>query len=137
MAYDVTRKATVLVGGSTTQTEMWSWNGSAWSKKAPALMPAPRVGASMVYDVLTKKLMLVGGSVIDRTRQGEPAETWAWDGTFWSQQVTPTRPAGRAYAAVTYDATRSQVVLFGGQVDADASQPATLSDTWTYIEQVG
>jgi hypothetical protein len=54
-------------------------------------------------------------------------DTWEWDGTDWSQRLPNTRPPSRCYASLAYDASRSRVVLFGGQ----AGQ-TFLQDTWEW-----
>ena len=55
-------------------------------------------------------------------------DTWTWDGSDWSEQFPPVSPSPRHDAAMTYDASTGDVVLFGGQSD----NGTLLNDTWTW-----
>jgi len=54
-------------------------------------------------------------------------DTWEWDGTAWTR-ATSTGPTARNSPALTYDAARRQIVLFGG----DTRATGALGDTWVY-----
>ena len=50
MAYDAATGAIVLFGGGGTHGDLsdtWTWNGTTWTKQAPATSPSAREGASM------------------------------------------------------------------------------------------
>jgi hypothetical protein len=55
------------------------------------------------------------------------ADTWAWDGTAWTLQVTPVAPSARYEAAMS--SIHGAAILFGG-LPATGSTP--LGDTWEW-----
>ena len=84
MAYDANRNVTVLFGGETTGSvalsDTWEFDGTTWTKKAPAVIPTERAGAAMVYDAGRKQVLLFGGL---KPGVGMFNDLWAWDGTNW------------------------------------------------------
>jgi hypothetical protein len=114
MAYDEARGEVVLFGGYdyTTSNQTWTWNGSTWTLKSPALSPPPLRGAQMVYDKARQQVVLYGGETPDLSRQ-----TWVWNGVTWTN-MTPAAPAASPRSALSfamaYDDAHSRVVLFGG-----------------------
>ena len=71
----------------------WTWDGTTWTKQQPTATPSPRTGAAMVYDPATSQLLLFGGSSHSGT--GYLGDTWAWNGTTWTQLNPATSPPGR------------------------------------------
>ena len=65
MAYDAATGTVVLFGGYSTGTALlgdtWTWDGTTWTKQAPATSPPARDGASMAYDAATSDIVLFGG----------------------------------------------------------------------------
>jgi hypothetical protein len=60
------------------------------------------------------------------------SDTWVWNGADWAPAAGPG-PSARSDAAMAYDSTTGQTVLFGGQTDPAGSSPShLLSDTWTW-----
>jgi hypothetical protein len=57
MAYDAAT-GTALIGGG----ETWTWNGSTWTKQAPAVHPRKRFGTAVAYDAATRTVLLFGGA---------------------------------------------------------------------------
>ena len=125
MAYDQARGEVVLFGGfdhspsdflRPSYADMWTWDGSRWTRETPGVMPPKRYLATMEYDVSTRQMILHGG--IDRV--SDPAgntvfsDTWAWDGEAWRQLA----PAGTAYPAMSAMAAAfpplDGVVVMGG-----------------------
>ncbi|HEY1916107.1 MAG TPA: hypothetical protein VGH27_11100 [Streptosporangiaceae bacterium] len=63
----------------------------------------------MAYDGATRTVVLFAGD------PAAPAgDTWAWDGTTWTEQAPATRPPGLQAAGMAYDAATGSEVLFGG-----------------------
>jgi hypothetical protein len=90
-----------------------------------------RHGHSMVYDEARRQLLLFGGVGTEGTSpSGDRNSTWRWDGTTWTRLAT-TGPSARYEAAVTYDATRQRVVLYGGQSGVFPNI-TVLADTWEW-----
>ena len=56
-------------------------------------------------------------------------QTWAWNGTTWTQLTPATAPPARANAAMTDNSATGNVVLFGGR---SARHATNLNDTWAY-----
>jgi hypothetical protein len=135
--YDSARHTIVAYGGrvgrdEAPSSETWEWNQGSWRKAADA-SAGPNVHVEMAYDAARNRTIRFGGA----TRYGDawrwPTDTWAWDGARWTTIAT-TGPTGRAAAAMVYDGTRREIVLFGGQGAAPApgqAQPR-FDDTWTW-----
>jgi len=109
---------TVLVGDDTT--------GRACGCKISA---PRRAWHSLVYDAARARVVMFGGrgsTPPGSATPGYPDDTWEWDGTAWTDVTPAISPPGRANAALAYDASREQVVLFGGSNETD------LADTWVW-----
>jgi len=131
MVYDTERRTVVLFGGETRQgrisiplNDTWTWDGTTWSQAHPAVLPPPRLGASLTYDGARKTVLLFGGGAGFQLN-----DTWTWDGTIWRLQHPGTSPPPRVYPTMAYDETAGAVVLFGG---ADG---VARSDSWTWDGQ--
>jgi len=118
MAFDTVRGEVVLFGGTvnaitTFFNDTWVWDGTNWTQKFPATSPTtPRFHFGLAYDAAQQGVVLFGGQGPNNTPLY--SDTWAWDGTTWTQQLPTTRPAGRSLPGMAYDEARSQIVLFGG-----------------------
>ncbi|MGI8549987.1 MAG: protease pro-enzyme activation domain-containing protein, partial [Dehalococcoidia bacterium] len=144
MAYDGAHSATVLFGGSCTDTSLcgyannsWIWDGTAWDRKPP---PAgsnqyDRNGGAIAYDEARQKLTLFGG-----TNGVFQDDTNVWDGSGWIDAQNTSRPSKRAEASMAYFPKTSSIVLFGGYCigTATACGRSGLSfcnqcfDTWSW-----
>jgi hypothetical protein len=81
----------------------------------------------MSFDPSTGRVIVFGGTSADGTGLGD---TWAWDGSRWTQ-VADMGPARRANAAMA--TTGRGVVLFEGTASAPgAAEPQTFGDTWLW-----
>jgi hypothetical protein len=75
------------------------------------------------------QLLLFGGTGTEGTSPSADRNlTWRWDGTTWTRIAT-AGPSPRNQAALTYDATRQRVVLFGG---FNATTNTELRDIWEW-----
>lgn len=128
MFFDPTSRKVVLVGGETSSgalSDTWLWDGSAWIER-PADGPSPP--ASTASD--GPPLFLDGtGATLLWTSRG----AWLWDGKRWTRGPSDPEPSSRRGPALTYDADRRRVVLFGG---TDAATGASLDDTWVFDGRV-
>jgi hypothetical protein len=137
MAYDAARQEVVLFGGSNGtiigagETETWVWNGATWTQVFPAISPPPRDLAAMTYDAARGKTVLFGGRNLSPGPGfgSELSDTWVWDGFDWTQVFPATHPSARIEHAITFDASRGEVVLFGGRL---ATFPSDFDDTWVW-----
>jgi len=129
VAYDAARQRTVLFGGggaSGSLADTWTWNGELWTQVADT-GPSARVWAAAAFDAARQHVVLFGGTP-SATAGTELGDTWAWDGSSWTQ-LDDTGPAPRHFAAMAYDSLRSCVVLFGGESQPAATQ---FGDTWEW-----
>lgn len=72
---------------------------------------------NMVYDKKRDVIVLYDGM-----------DTWEYAGENWVKIETPHAPLPRVFAAMTYDAARGVVVLFGGCLGGDLDR----NDLWEY-----
>lgn len=99
-------------------SETWTWNGTDWTK-ASGVSPTGNFGEVFVYDAAEKKILFYGGA-------NGNVEQWTWNGIAWTQRE-PTIPGLRSYASMSFDTSREQSVLFGGE-----GFSGLLSDTWIW-----
>jgi hypothetical protein len=129
MAYDATSGQELLFGGESNGTgfpflnDTWTWNGTTWTQLSPATSPPLTGQAVMAYDANSGQELLFGG--VNSGGTNVLGDTWTWDGTTWTQQTPVTSPEVRFSAAMAYDASSGQVVLFGGE-----GTSSILGDTW-------
>lgn len=137
MVYDSKRSVSVLpaawdVGGTITQ--IWEWNGTAWSHPTPPSSPSWRYQPIVGFDQARGQMVMFGGrgrtdpSVAPWNANIILAETWTWDGVTWTQRQPVHSPPARADGSMTYDSYRRRLVLYGGRRDA-AADPST---TWEW-----
>lgn len=133
LAYDGAEKQLILFGGNRVlfgtdeDTDpfldgMWAWDGRAW-RQIHTSTPAARAEAAVAYDSDRQRIVLFGGYRVDGGERTRFGDTWEWDGRRW-EQVSSEAPSARNGAAVTYDAQRKRVVLFGGS--------GTPDETWEW-----
>jgi Galactose oxidase, central domain len=110
---------------STSSSGPLTTTSPTWTEAA-TVVPEARVGASMVYDVKDKYVLLFGGygpkypgSVL--------ADTWSYAGGIWTELSPATSPPARQLASMAYDAKDGYVVLYGG-----LGSSKVLSDTWKF-----
>jgi hypothetical protein len=96
----------------------------------PALAPSGRVNAQLVYDDATNALLLFSGQ--DYTGAAPLTDTWTWNGSTWTRLHPAHSPGPLESAAMAYDPTTQQVVLFGGISNANTGGTPILGDTWTW-----
>jgi len=82
----------------------------------------------MAYDSARNRVVLFGGHG-GNSGGGYLSDTWELDGKNWTQIKPTTSPPYRYSHAMTYDAARQRVVLFGGYTHL---VPFDLSDTWEW-----
>jgi hypothetical protein len=107
----------------------WLWDGTNWSWPAlsVSVTPPARHGASLAYDAVRGRVVLFGGCA-DVSCTIRLNDTWAWDGSAWTQLSPSSSPGPRSSASLAFDGTHGVLVLFGG-LD---STGVPLGDTWTW-----
>lgn len=140
MWYDPVAKKTFLYGGigrrdPDAKTErygdMWSLDSNGWTEVKPSVSPGIRYGAQIATDRRAGKTVLFGGLKVETgsdsiAHQVYANDTWEWDGSTWRQIATTAAPSARENAAMAFDPSMNQIVLFGGWAGY------YLSDIWTY-----
>lgn len=127
IAYDQTRKETILMGVDTTaKTLMYRWkvDSASWEKITPATLPTCVNEGNLAWQSHNQTLVVAGGVCDGTTSLLE--ETWEWNGTDWAKLTTnlTTRYTG---AAAAYDTEEHQLVRFGG---TNILNPAASSGTF-------
>jgi hypothetical protein len=120
LAYDDARGELLLLGGSG-PLSFWRLGAGGWQSATAAVLGTRR-DPGVAYDRLRQRLVLFGGGPFPYRN-----DTWAWDGTAWTQLITATSPPGRAAAGMAYDARRDRIVLLGGLYSAGLA-----GDTWEF-----
>src|SRR5215472_16536143 len=117
VAYDAATGTVVMHGGNNGNSsglhprrDTWTWNGSGWTKQAPAARPSARDQAAMAYDAATGTVVMFGGLSNGKYL----GDTWTWNGSAWAKQAPAAAPSARGGAAMAYDAATGTVVMFGG-----------------------
>jgi N-acetylneuraminic acid mutarotase len=116
----------VLFGGggnSGALNDTWTFDGTSWTQLAISNPPPARSGAMMA--TLDNEVVLFGGSGSYAGSGAYLNDTWAFNGTIWTQVTVSDPPPARDLAAMA--TLGNQVVLFGG--DGNSS---VLNDTWTF-----
>ena len=137
-AYDDATRQVVLFGGQTVilnagdlLDDTWTWDGTNWTRRAPAQSPPPTIFLPMAYDDATKTVVGV------RDNDSETStSTWQWDGATWATIATTVHPVGpKQGAGIAYSSAASEMVLFGTVyglgVTTDAKTWTFTPNTWT------
>ena len=133
MAFDEVNDNVVLFGGSllnpeaSASAETWLWNGAVWMQQDPSLSPTARTFASMAYDSTRHETLLFGG--VDASSSGVQtplSDTWAWNGTSWTEKTTAAAPPATVNTASCFDRAHGDWVLLDGKV------ATSNMDTWLW-----
>jgi Dictyostelium (slime mold) repeat/Galactose oxidase, central domain len=100
-------------GGDTVLDDTWVLESGSqrWTALAPSNAPSPRAHASVAFDEVRDRVLLVGGH---DTAGASLSDVWAWDGSSWMEVSTQNAPTGRSHAAAAVDSQRDVLVLVGG-----------------------
>lgn len=145
MAYDRGQKGMVLFGGrgaSSQLDDIWTYNSTQndWRKEGPTSHPSARYDASMAFVPDTGQTVLYGGQRINFSASVSYRlnDLWTYDHGkgSWSQKLPPC-PDGSYGAAMAYDASIGETILFGGQDSTATARQDTCSydmvnGKWTF-----
>lgn len=119
MAFDARRQRIVWVSGC----GLFEWVDGHWTAVGD-VSALPARGGAVAYDDDLGRVVLFGGYRSDGSLSDE---TWAFDGSTWTQITTAQRPVARTDGALAFDAAHHQLVLFGG-----SGSSGLRTDTWTF-----
>lgn len=111
------------LSGSTFGT--WVWKDTQWTKLDLAVQPSDRSDAGMVFNPVTKNILLYGGLHTGTLL----TDTWVYDGKGWKQLDLPSLLGGRLGFSMFFDKTLNSVVIFGGWENYTYH-----NDTWEFID---
>ncbi|MCB9666335.1 MAG: hypothetical protein H6732_19650, partial [Alphaproteobacteria bacterium] len=152
MAYDPARAQVVLFGGcdetgggcafgSAQRADTWVFDGSTWTEMAPPTSPPRRVRHAMAYDPVRGEVVLFGGTNAGNGGCGagdveQCSDTWAWDGSTWTERTPASAPAERENPAMAWDGARGAVVMTGGRrapgKKCNGSNERECDDLWVW-----
>lgn len=119
LAFDAARGRCVYY---TLGRETWTYDGSAWILRSNQQGPSINHAAGgACYDVGRQVVVMIAGD------HSTGLETWEWNGAAWSRRASGGLPARRDFA-ITYDAARGRVLLFGGHTGGNVG----LADLWSW-----
>lgn len=123
LVYDSARGVHVTFGGRSIGTsasdETWEYSSAtnAWTQVMTPTLPPGRYRYAMEYDANRGVMVMHGGVGL----AGNLGDTWEYDGTDWTQVITPNSPGARIGANFATGATG--LFFFGG---------FNFQDTWIY-----
>lgn len=134
-AYDVTNLRVLVVTGaglvsSTGSDEVVALGDSAstWTTVCSSC-GAYRTFPSIAFDPVLHRMILVGGNDMTGTLADG---TWALGSSGYTK--VDTNPPGREWPAITYDASRDTIVVFGGAgTNAACPGNCNCADTWEMV----
>jgi hypothetical protein len=134
-AYDAKSKQVIIFGGNANRSpgtqQTWDWTGTTWKRLSPKESPPAADDGSMTYDQSTGILVLFGG--FGKTSGTPSSETWTWSGENWTLKSPKPTPPARGGAAIAFDDSTNQLLMFGGIGKGDGGTQS-LGDTWEWSE---
>jgi hypothetical protein len=121
----------VLFGNVGGPTDTWTFDGTKWTQAATVGPTGDPQGLSDSrgfegLSTLGDRVILFGG---EQDANHFLNDTWAWDGTSWTELSPLHQPPARFHPAMA--TLGDTVVLFGGGGSIPSGQPL-LGDTWTF-----
>ena len=123
MIWDPDTSSALMFGGHAANTfqyfnDLWlfHWPSRSWAELQPDVGfpgPSPRFGHSAVWDVVSRTMLILGGSHVHE-RYGE---MWAYEstGNRWTPWLSSEGPGPRVYHTAVWDPLRRAMLAFGGE----------------------
>jgi hypothetical protein len=139
VAYDPAHDRVVVFGRRagvgmdlTEDADTWTFDGKTWERHAAAAGGPPgRLGAAMVFDPSSGKVIMFGGDRYSGAGAGLRTDTWTWDGSGWTEAHPADSPWARTNAAAASDVAAGRVILYGGSANTQYFALA-YTDVWTW-----
>jgi hypothetical protein len=117
--FDPIRGRMIVYGGctaldcSTTVDSAWAWDGMAWTELCSACTGDPRYAATVEFDPIRDRLVVVGG--YDQGAGASFAGSWEMNGQTgaWSNPH-PATPTARDNGSLRIDPGSGRMIYFGG-----------------------
>jgi len=123
-------------GGEILWNDLWVYSVATdtWTELTPTgTLPAPRAGASLLFDTVSSVYILHGGYVEDPANPGmsiPDSETWQFNGSSWTNiSSTASNPTGPRVRFASANGPNGCSVLFGG---SSAFFGTNYADSWNY-----
>lgn len=132
MVYDPAHQKVYLFGGYTIEGENYIKLGDTWElvgdqwKKLTDEGPSARHGVVLTYDKNSRRVLLFGGSTVDRDYGDQTGESWTFDGKSWTK-LTENQPPNIFNAAFAHSG--EQLIRFGGW-----NGNGRISETWQFSQ---
>lgn len=111
-------------------TETWAFDvsSSTWTNMNPDPAPFGLMGARMVYDSESDRIILFGGADFTKEEATWFNPTWTYDfnANSWTEMNPDGAPPGRSYFGMAYDSAADRVLVFSG------SPPDGAESMWAY-----
>jgi len=112
MAYDETRGRSVLsFHDGTAQLQTWEYDGSTWVGINTTVSPLGRWAHTMAYDTVSQHVMLFGGTSPYSSSDFPMNDSWEYDGSTWTEILSPTTPPPADQHAMAFDAMNKQIIV--------------------------
>ncbi len=115
----------VGLGTSANDAEVWSWNGTTWTKIGG---DSDNLGWTTNYDIVTSMAIFNGNLHVGLGLTAGEAEVWAWNGSSWSKVGGDTVNSswGAGYERVL------SMAVYNGQLYAGLGISAGDAEVWAW-----
>jgi hypothetical protein len=112
-------------GQNLTADDTWAWTNGQWRQLKTDQAPPGRTFPAMAYDPVRQEVILFGGGAIN----SDPFknDTWAWDGSHWTQLHPTSSPQPGAYLRMAYDRGLRALILV-----RQSNLPGDPLETWSW-----
>jgi hypothetical protein len=113
--------------GNITYNDTWAWTGDGWRQLNPQVSPPGRTFPAMAFDPESQNVILFGGGAANSDAPRN--DTWAWNGSTWTELRPANAPARLSEAKTVYDPDLHGLVLVSQAWPGNADHLTTW--TWT------
>jgi hypothetical protein len=126
LSHDATRSRTWVWPGD----GLWSWDGASWTRRIPSTALPYALGATLVHEPRTGKLLIFGGRTV-----ADLAFTWTINpetGVAAAATQPAPAPTWRYSPACTQDTGLATATCFGGTYSTPTGTTFTSPETWSH-----
>ena len=124
MIWDADTSSALMFGGQASNTfqyfnDLWQfhWPSRSWAEMQTDFGPSPRFGHSAVWDVVSRTMLILGGTHMRETY----GDMWAYESTRnrWTLWLSSKGPGPRVYHTAVWDPLHRAMLVFGGESGVD------------------